>query len=448
MTSPSEVTDPLIQSLPWHEPEHALSLLHNEAWGVMLDSGGPDKAERARWSWLCLTPSDTFIANGAQLEHNGCLSADTFWSALHKVQRPASTAERRLQAETHIPFTGGLIGIASYEAGLRLEGLTSRHPPRGPELIAAHYHNVLAFDRKTKRCWWISHTQSPPPVIPQAPPPAHAPNLTFTADFTPDAWIKTVEKLRRHIGQGDLFQANLTTRYTAPLPHHFDEVSAYTQLRSLSPAPFGAYFKSPPLSLLSASVERFLALSSSGIVETRPIKGTASATGNITKNAQSLREDTKENAENLMITDLMRHDLGRICTLGSIQVPQLCEVERFSHVLHLVSSVTGHLPEHLTALDLLQATLPPGSVTGAPKHKALQLIDQLERSSRGAYCGTLFRIGHDGAMDSSVIIRSAERSANQLTIGAGGGITWPSDPEKEYHETALKAAALLRTFNA
>ncbi|GBR48546.1 para-aminobenzoate synthase component I [Neokomagataea tanensis NBRC 106556] len=414
----------------------------------MLDSGGEDTTDRARWSWVCFSPSDTLIVTGTQVEHNGHVVSDDAWTALHKMQRPPSPAERILQAQTHIPFTGGLIGIASYEAGLRLEGLHSRHTQRAPELIAARFHNILAFDRLTQRCWWISHNRTPPPPIPAIVIPPTCPKLTFTADFTREEWIKAVETIRQHISQGDIFQANLTTRYTAPLPPSFDEIGAYAQLRQSSPAPFSAYFKSPPLSLLSASVERFLALSASGAVETRPIKGTAPATDNITHTAELLKADTKENAENLMITDLMRHDLGRICTLGSINVPQLCGVERFAHVLHLVSSVRGQLPAHLSAANLLQATLPPGSVTGAPKHKALQLIDQIERSSRGAYCGTVFRIGHDGSMDSSVIIRSAERSAGRLTIGAGGGITWPSDPAKEYDETTLKAAALLRSFSA
>ncbi|WP_346266682.1 anthranilate synthase component I family protein [Neokomagataea anthophila] len=444
----SEATDPLIQELPWCDPAQALSLLQGETWGTMLDSGGDDTNDRARWSWLCLSPSDTLTTNGIQTEHNGRIVTDDVWTMLHHMQRPPSPAERLLQAQTHIPFTGGTIGLASYDAGLRLEGLRSRHEQRAPEVMAARYNNILAFDRHTQRCWWISHNNTAPPHIPTVAVQPSSPNLTFRADFSRDEWIEAVQTMRRHIGQGDIFQANLTTRYTANITSSFDEIGAYIHLRQLSPAPFGAYFKSPPLSLLSASVERFLSLSASGKVETRPIKGTAPATGNITHTIEQLKNDTKENAENLMITDLMRHDLGRICTLGSIDVPQLCNVERFSHVLHLVSSVTGQLPPHHSALDLLRTTLPPGSVTGAPKHKALQLIDQVERSSRGAYCGTLFRIGHDGSMDSSVIIRSAERSAGQLTIGAGGGITWPSDPAKEYDETTLKAAALLRSFNA
>ncbi|GBR54812.1 para-aminobenzoate synthase component I [Neokomagataea thailandica NBRC 106555] len=412
----------------------------------MLDSGGDPKDNRARWAWLCLKPRHTFIVNEHGLLVDNQLHEQDFWLTAQQIQGRSTVEEQNLQAHTGLPFTGGLIGVASYSAGLQLEGVPSRHSSKSPQIIAADYTNVIAYDRQSQRCWWISQNGDQPPNIPATPPQPVAPKLTFSTDFSQEEWIETVQKVRQHIEAGDIFQANLTTRYIAELPVDFDELGAYMHLRALSPAPFGAYFKTPLLSLLSASVERFLALSSDGIVETRPIKGTAPAINDLEIQAAKLRRDTKENAENLMITDLMRHDLGRICALGSITVPELCSVERFAHVLHLVSCVTGQLPQESNAMELLRATLPPGSVTGAPKHKALQIIDALERSNRGTYCGTLFRIGRDGAMDSSVIIRSAERCGAHLSIGAGGGITWPSDPQKEYAETALKAAALLKAF--
>lgn len=369
----------------------------------------------------------------------------TYWAALRQFWRdhtPHASA-----ALPHLPFSGGVVGLVSYEAGLACERLRSRHATATPPITALACRNLFVIDRRDRTLWWVSADDAPPPVFPDAPlSPSPLPALPWRADHGALAWDEAIRKVRHYITQGDIFQANITMRWHSPRLPECDRLRLYHQLRQRCPAPFGAWFHTPSITLLSASVERFLSLSAGGTIETRPIKGTIGIDPDPERNAalrHALAHDDKELAENLMITDLMRHDIGRVCQLGSVNVPQLCTVERFAHVHHLVSSVQGQLRPELDALDLLAATVPPGSVTGAPKHRALDIIDEVETSARGAYCGTLFRLGWDGDMDSSVIIRSLSATQHGLSLGAGGGITWPSDAQREYREMCLKAAPLL-----
>ncbi|EHH68039.1 anthranilate synthase component I family protein [Gluconobacter morbifer] len=439
-----------VTEIPWSASDDLLLLLAQQPWGVCLDSGGEETDARARWSFLCLDPDETLTARGKTFLRNGRTVQGDLWWHLRDMARLASQSSWQTAASA-IPFTGGIVGLFSYEAGLALEQISSRHIPAAPTLLAASFSTVLAFDRLERRCWWICGEEKPAPAIPLRGHALSGPSVRFQPDQSRDAWMEAVRQVRAFIAAGDIFQANLTMRWTAPCPPDFDELTAYQTLRMCSPAPFGAYFRTPDFSLLSASVERFISLSAPGRIETRPIKGTAplgQTAMEQARNAALLAADDKELAENLMITDLMRNDIGRVSCLDSVTVPQLSTVERFAHVLHLVSSVEGQLRPGLDAFDLLRATLPPGSVTGAPKKRAMEIIDQLEASSRGAYCGSLFRIGHDGAMDSSVIIRSLERQGKRLSIGAGGGITWLSDPAREYDEMCLKAAPLLKVFGS
>ncbi|QDH17002.1 anthranilate synthase component I family protein [Swingsia samuiensis] len=438
------IINPLVQELPWKPPSDALSLLKDQPWAAFLDSGGSTQTQRGRWSYIGLYPSETLTVEKNNIIRNDQYVSGSVWDHL---QEMAQSVQHTLS--THIPFYNGVIGMASYEAGLYLENVLSRHHSCTPLFIAATYNNILAFDRQEQKCWWVSKDQLPPPTWPYPFSQNQPLSLDFQAEQSSELYQRSVQKIINYIGAGDIFQANLTMRWFAKIPYDFNEIAAYDILRTTSPAPFGAYLKSPHFSLLSASVERFISLSSDGRIETRPIKGTAP----LGKTAQEqefytakLASDPKENAENLMITDLMRNDIGKISQLGSVHVPELSRVEQFQHVLHLVSSVQGKIQTGFTAIDLLKATLPPGSVTGAPKKRALEIIDEVETSSRGAYCGSVFRIGQDGSLDSSVIIRSISRTPSHLSIGAGGGITWLSDPQKEYNETLLKAAPLLKAF--
>lgn len=421
--------------LAWRTPAALLTAFENVPHLAFLDSGGTVSA-RSRWSILCVHPREILSSD----ELDG-------WAQLRRLLR-----KPRDDVHHDVPFSGGVIGLASYEAGLALEGLQSRFRPLIPTLTAMAFDGAFIFDRREKRLFWCSDSRSPMPPL---PPPGQVkrartpPRVPLTPDKSARDWKNAVESIRASIGRGALFQANLTSRWHGDLPGNADIFSLYLRLRETSPAPFGGFLKLPRFSLLSASVERFIALDRDGWLETRPIKGTAPIGRDEQEDAriaENLAHDAKEYGENLMITDLMRHDIARVCAVGSVSVPALCQVERFTHVHHLVSTVRGQLARGQTAVDLLRASLPPGSVTGAPKHAALQLIDRLEGSARNAYCGTMFRIGNNGAMDSNVVIRSILVSGGKIEIGAGGGITYPSDPQREFDEMCLKAAPLLKLF--
>jgi len=439
---------PIITEMPWIPPETALEVMRSKPWAAFLDSGGPATDSRSRWTFLCLDPIETFEWKFPYLKKNGIHISGDAWEELKSLFSKYKTDPGTYQNNICIPFLGGIVGIISYEEGLRKENILSKHSSNAPGMVFAAYQDVYAFDRLEKRCWWVSRSGKEAPHLTPRTSSCMI-KIALKAEQSREEWTKNAEKIISYIENGDIFQANLTMRWRAEKLEDFDELSAYCSLRDTSPSPFGAYFKSPYCSLLSASVERFLSLSSTGKIETRPIKGTAPLGKSIRekiKNKNNLLKNEKELAENLMITDLMRNDIGKVSTIASVTVPELFEIEEFKHILHLVSQINGELKEGLTPVDLLEATIPSGSVTGAPKKRALEIIDDTEISPRGLYCGNLFWISYDGAMDSSVLIRSLSRIKTQISIGAGGGITWLSDPEKEYNEMILKATPILKVF--
>jgi para-aminobenzoate synthetase component 1 len=250
-----------------------------------------------------------------------------------------------------------------------------------------------------------------------------------------------------YIRAGDCYQVNLSQRLLAPLREH--PLDLYGRLRTLNPAPFGAYFDLGDFQILSASPERFLRVTN-GEVETRPIKGTRPRGRTPEEDAAlaaELAASPKDRAENVMIVDLLRNDLGRVCEFGSVRVPTLCEVESFRFVHHLVSEVRGKLRPGLGPLDLLAAAFPGGSVTGAPKVRAMEIIAELEPTARGPYCGSLGFVGFDGSMDTNILIRTFTAGRGWVQFPVGGGIVADSDPAREYEETLHKAAGLLRALD-
>jgi para-aminobenzoate synthetase component 1 len=258
------------------------------------------------------------------------------------------------------------------------------------------------------------------------------------------AYAAAFERIQHYIREGDCYQVNLAQRFAAHAEG--DAWQAYRRLRAINPAPFSAYLSFPFGQILSASPERFLRLRN-GQVETRPIKGTRPRNASPASDralAEELRQSTKDRAENLMIVDLLRNDLGKSCEPGSIRVPALFAVESFATVHHLVSTIEGRLAPGMDALDLLRGCFPGGSITGAPKLRAMQIIEELEPNRRGVYCGSIGYIGYDGAMDTNIAIRTLVYSEGCLRFWAGGGIVSDSDLDAEYQETFDKAAAMLR----
>jgi para-aminobenzoate synthetase component 1 len=268
--------------------------------------------------------------------------------------------------------------------------------------------------------------------------------LAIRSSFTHDGYLHAVDRVREYIFAGDIFQANLSQRFEAPLGE--PPWAVYCRLRAGNAAPFAAYLEFPDAVVLSASPERFLCVDVAGHVETRPIKGTRPRGIGPEHDAAlgaALMESAKDRAENLMIVDLMRNDLSRVCAPGTVRVRELFALEHFATVHHLVSTVVGDLAPDLNALDLLRASFPGGSITGAPKVRAMEILAELEPSERSVYCGAIGYWSVTGQLDSSIAIRTAIARARQIYFNAGGGILADSDAEQEYRETLDKARGLI-----
>jgi para-aminobenzoate synthetase component I len=270
------------------------------------------------------------------------------------------------------------------------------------------------------------------------------PRLALRSSFTHAGYLDAVARVREYIFAGDIFQANVSQRFEAPLQE--PPWSLYRRLRAANAAPFAAYLDFPDVVVLSASPERFLRVDEKGHVETRPIKGTRPRGVGPEHDAalgQALTESAKDRAENLMIVDLMRNDLSRVCDPGTVRVSELFALEHYATVHHLVSTVVGTLAPGLDALDLLRGTFPGGSITGAPKIRAMEIIAELEPSQRGVYCGSVGYWSVTGALDTSIAIRTLIALGDQVYFSAGGGIVADSDCEQEYRETLDKAKGMI-----
>jgi len=270
----------------------------------------------------------------------------------------------------------------------------------------------------------------------------------ITSNFSKPAYLAAVQRVIGYIYAGDVFQVNLAQRLLAPA--RGDAAALYRRLRRCNPAPQAGYFDLGEFQILSASPERFLR-AWNGWVEARPIKGTRPRSGDpsVDRAAEAeLLASAKDRAENVMIVDLLRNDLARVCTPESVQVGQLCGVEACEHVLHLVSAVCGRLGEHRSPIDLLRAAFPGGSITGAPKVRAMEIIAELEPTARGPYCGALGYLGFQGAMDLSILIGTITAGRGWWQFPVGGGVVAQSTPPQEYEETWHKAKGLLHALDA
>ena len=367
-------------------------------------------------------------------------------------------------------------GYIGYDYGAVLEHLPpTRYDDLAlPDVVLGRYDWVIAWDQQAGAAWLVSrggperrrmvlerlasaearsarHAPAGEPWPRGAAAPAYASDaaadIGLRSTFTHRGYLNAVAKVREYIVAGDIFQANLSQRFQAPLREQpFD---LYRRLRRRNPAPFAAYLAFDDLTVLSASPERFLRLDPDGQVETRPIKGTRPRGLGPMHDAalgRALAESVKDRAENVMIVDLLRNDLSRVCRPGSVRVPELFALEQHPTVHHLVSTVLGVLEPGADAVDLVRAAFPGGSITGAPKVRAMEIIAELEPTRRGVYCGSIGYLSATGAMDTSIVIRTFVLRDGELYFQAGGGIVADSDPELEYRETLDKAAGLIATL--
>src|ERR1700724_2778462 len=323
------------------------------------------------------------------------------------------------------PFQGGAAGLFSYELGRSLERLPAPAVDElaFPDVSLGLYDVVVAFDVIERRGFILStgFPEMERPArrrrafearlqgAPVVPPAGNMPLEGWTSNFTKVSYERMVREVIERILSGDIFQANVAQRFEASVPGDFDHFGFYRRLRGLNPAPFSAYLDHGDFVIASASPERFLKVEGDR-VETRPIKGTRRRFADAVLDAlqaRALTERRKDRAENVMIVDLLRNDLSKVCLPGSVQVPRLCGLETFASVHHLVSSVVGRLREGQGAADVLGAAFPGGSVTGAPKVRAMEIITEMEGHARGPYCGAIGYIGFDGTMETHTVIRTA-----------------------------------------
>ncbi len=454
---------PILEPLDWIDPGEAFRSLaardHPPRGIVFLDSAGPTSGI-ARWSILAADPFDI----------------------LEDRVDPFGAIERALAAhrtqEGPVPFArGGAIGFLGYGLRHHLERLPRRHTDAAePDLWLGLYDALVIFDRRSRRAW-IASTGLPerdPPaarvragrraawlrsllasaqcssIDPDPPPLASRGALPPGArlSMTPADYVDRVERARAWIRAGDIYQANLSWRVEAPCP--LPPPRLYLHLRTISPAPFGAYLDPGPFQVLSNSPERFL-LQERGRIETRPIKGTRPRGADPVEDrreAQELLASEKDRAEHLMIVDLERNDLGRVACPGSVRVERLGGLESYANVHHLVSVIRASLPPGTGPVDALRACFPGGSITGAPKIRAMEIIEELETGPRGIYTGAIGGIDFSGRMDLSVAIRTAVVRDGVASFHVGGGIVADSKPDLEYQETLTKAEAFCRALTA
>ncbi|SMH62183.1 aminodeoxychorismate synthase component I [Azospirillum agricola] len=438
-------------------PAQAFRRWSGAPWAMLLDSAARHP-EHGRFSYLVADPVRTVEAVDGRLLLDGAPAAGCPFDALTALLAQAPSMARPDAGP--VPFTGGAVGFLGYEAGRFLERLPARHgnPGGQPDLAFGLYDVVAAFDHAEQRAWVIAATPQAEPraramaarFADPVPPPGRIVPASWRGELTRDEYRAKIERVLAYIRAGDIYQANFTQRFLADRPAGFDPYALFERLRGLSPAPFAAFLNlGPRLALASASPERFLRLEPDGRIETRPIKGTRPRRADPAADAAeaaALCASVKDRAENLMITDLLRNDLGRVARVGSVRVPVLYGLESFASVHHLVSVVTAALRTGLGPVDLLRATFPGGSITGAPKIRAMEIIDELEVARRGAYCGAIAWIGFDGAMDSSIVIRTLSVTPDQVIAQAGGGIVADSDPLAEHGEMMVKLRPLLRSL--
>jgi para-aminobenzoate synthetase component 1 len=491
---------PAIDDLvPLPDPVRCCEALAGLPYLLFLDSSAAG-SKLGRYSFVMADPVAVVRTRGGQTSVETAAgvveqSGDAL-SAVRERLAPARTAP----VEGLPPFQGGAAGYIGYDWGLTLERLPA---PRFDDLalddvVIGIYDCVLAWDHVTARAWLIStgisggaeppsetrararaawfkeklmsgspgsnrlrqgygesrrsgaKAEDPAPRTSQRPESFVVERgwwpggFDLRSSFTHRAYLDAVARVREYIYAGDIFQANLSQRFEAPLAEA--PWALYQRMRVHNPAPFGAFFEVPGATILSASPERFLRVSAGGHVETRPIKGTRARGVGPEHDAalgQALTESAKDRAENLMIVDLMRNDLSRVCAAGSVRVSELFALERYATVHHLVSTVVGDLEPGRDVFDLLRAAFPGGSITGAPKLRAMEIIAELEPSRRGVYCGSLGYWSTTGEADTSIAIRTAVVRGGRIYFNAGGGIVADSDPEQEYRETLDKVRATI-----
>jgi len=414
--------------------------------GFILDS--IQSGNHARYSYISIGPPEKFIVvRGSFItirKKNGTLRkfrTDDFLRDLSRmIPRKIVPLKRGLP-----PFLGGAVGYISYDAGRFFDRfrLQKRDRLGVPDAVFGIFENLIALDLRSRKAWWIGSGKMRGKV--KENEAQVVAGSAWSASQSREEFCQAVRKAQRYISAGDIYQANLSIRISAN--YTGDPMDYFERLTKINPSPFSCYlrFLKPSLSLSSCSPELLLR-KRGNLIETRPIAGTRPR-GKTSQEDVALSGDLllseKERAEHLMLVDLERNDLGRVCQPGTVRVKESFVIERYSHVMHIVSHIVGRLRQNKTGWDALRASFPGGTVSGCPKLRAVEVIDQLESFSRGPFFGSAGWVGYDGDMDFNILIRSALIHKGQIHVQAGAGIVADSVPEREYEESLKKAEALL-----
>jgi para-aminobenzoate synthetase component 1 len=443
---------PQIATLPYFTDSASLfSPVAHKPWAVFLDSGHPH-SQQGRYDIIAADPVCTLVTRGeiTEINQHGIVT--------HSSDNPFDLVRQQLQAigvieSFKLPFNGGAIGYFSYDLARRLEKLPllAEDAEGIAEMAVGIYSWAVIVDHQQQQSFLLAYqldeTTWQTLITQFSQLPTMQSHETFQvtspvqSNMDKARYRKAFERIKHYLKEGDCYQVNLTQRFSANCLG--DPWTAYQALRELNAAPFSAYLNLPEVQILSSSPERFLRLVD-GIVETKPIKGTRPRKSDAAEDRQQiayLAASDKDRAENVMIVDLLRNDISKTCS--EVKVPVLFDVETYTTVHHLVSTVTGVLADNQHALDLLKSCFPGGSITGAPKIRAMEIIEELEPHRRGVYCGSIGYIGFNGNMDTNIAIRTLVHSNHNIRFWAGGGIVNDSVVEEEYQECFDKAAALL-----
>ncbi|WP_043530511.1 aminodeoxychorismate synthase component I [Litchfieldella xinjiangensis] len=444
-----------ITALPYmRTPLDYFARLREREGAVLLDSGRPD-GPGGRYDIISTDPLAELETDARGRVQGNAPGLPECASPFHAQQALLERLDTQAPDNCDLPFIGGLIGYWSYEMAHCLERIGNQAPAAAdlPWSRVGLYDWALIQDHERQITRLVATPSRRDQVMAWLAKPAPEPaafTLTgpFEAELDRHGYGERFRAVQRYIHAGDCYQINLAQRFSASYEGNLWQ--AYLQLRQATPTPFAGYMSWSGKAILSLSPERFLE-ARNGHVETRPIKGTRPRSSDPSQDrelAHDLVRSTKDRAENVMIVDLLRNDLGRVCRPGSVHVPQLCELESYANVHHLVSVVRGELEAQQTPLDLLAAAFPGGSITGAPKVRAMQIIDELEPSQRSVYCGSLGYIDRRGHMDTSIAIRTAVADRGKMHLWGGGGLVADSDEEAEYQETLAKIRHLMQALGS
>ncbi|MGE3961100.1 MAG: aminodeoxychorismate synthase component I [Dehalococcoidia bacterium] len=450
---------------PWEgaSPADAVAALRGRPGLAWLDSALPGE-RLGRWSIVASDPRWTLTAYGSDVLYDGACgprrlrpgALRAFARAVEAEPAPEAAGDLALPLIGDLPFVGGAIGYLGFELGREVERLpaTTLDDVGAPDLAVGWYDAALVWDEVARRGWLVGRAEAVAPLRSRLEAPAMAPGPVTAGALRPnmtrEAYLAAVERALAYVRAGDIYQVNFAQRLSAPLAG--DGIDAYLRLRASSPAPFAAYLDtrgaSGGVEVLSSSPERFLLLDRD-VLETRPIKGTRPRGATPEADAAlaaELRASSKDLAEHVMIVDLERNDLGRVAVVGSVQVPEFATLESFRQVHHLTSTVRATRRPGAGLEAILRATFPGGSITGAPKVRALEIIDELEPTVRGAYTGSIGYVSAHGRMDFNIAIRTITLADGVAHLHVGGAIVHDSDPALEYAETMHKARGMARAL--